>query len=95
MKRIHLFVTGAVQGVGFRYYTREKAIKSNIFGWVKNLSDGRVEIIAEGDANNIDDFLLSISKGKLGSYISNIEKQDESFTGHFNHFYITYNEYGR
>ena len=47
-KRIHIFVTGRVQGVFFRQSTRVMAIKNNVNGWVQNLDDGRVEIIAEG-----------------------------------------------
>ena len=47
-KRVHIFVTGRVQGVFFRQATRVIAIKNNVTGWVKNLDDGRVEIMIEG-----------------------------------------------
>ena len=53
LKRIHIFVTGRVQGVFFRQSTRVMAIKNNVNGWVHNLDDGRVEIIAEGEESNI------------------------------------------
>ena len=48
-KRVHIFVTGRVQGVFFRQATRVIAIKNNVTGWVKNLDDGRVEIMVEGE----------------------------------------------
>ena len=47
--RVHIFVSGLVQGVFFRYFTKKTADKLNLKGWVKNLDDGRVEILAEGD----------------------------------------------
>ena len=56
-KRIHIFVTGRVQGVFFRQSTRVMAIKNNVNGWVRNLDDGRVEIIAEGEKQNIDNLV--------------------------------------
>ena len=54
LKRIHIFITGRVQGVFFRQSTRVIAIKNNVNGWVRNLDDGRVEIVAEGKTQNID-----------------------------------------
>ena len=53
-KRIHIFVTGRVQGVFFRQSTKVMAIKNNAKGWVRNLDDGRVEIVAEGEIQDIE-----------------------------------------
>ena len=53
-KRVHIFVTGRVQGVFFRQATRVIAIKNNVTGWVKNLDDGRVEIMLEGEDRCVD-----------------------------------------
>ena len=53
-KRVHIFVTGRVQGVFFRQATRVIAIKNNVTGWVKNLDDGRVEIMLEGEDQCVD-----------------------------------------
>ena len=52
-QRVRLFVTGRVQGVFFRQSLKAKSIQNNIFGWVKNLEDGRVECILEGTEENI------------------------------------------
>ena len=93
MERIHLYIEGLVQGVGFRYYTRAKAKEAGVFGWVKNLSDGRVEIVAEGEKESIDKFMALLREGNLGTHIDKAEKDEEPYTGHFRHFYISYNEY--
>jgi len=92
MERIHVYVTGLVQGVGFRYYAKKKASEAGVCGWVKNLSDGRVEIIAEGEETAVEAFLQSLSGGRLGSHIEDMRKSREPYTGSFNHFYISYNE---
>ena len=53
-KRVHIFVNGRVQGVFFRQATKVIAIKNNVTGWVRNLDDGRVEILIEGDDKCVD-----------------------------------------
>ena len=53
-KRVHVFVTGRVQGVFFRQATKVIAIKNNVTGWVRNLDDGRVEILIEGENKSVD-----------------------------------------
>ncbi len=52
--RVHILVSGLVQGVFFRAHTREKASELFLSGWVKNLPDGRVEILAEGERENLE-----------------------------------------
>ena len=54
MVRLHLVISGVVQGVGFRQFTAKKANELNIVGWVRNLADGRVELLAEGDDVDMD-----------------------------------------
>lgn len=55
--RVHLLISGRVQGVCFRYYCRDEAKRVGVRGWVKNLPDGRVEIMAEGDQEPIRTFV--------------------------------------
>jgi acylphosphatase len=62
-QRKHWFVSGQVQGVGFRAFTYESATDLKLKGWVRNLSDGRVEIVAEGDAPAIAKLLEKVKKG--------------------------------
>ena len=67
-KRIHLFIKGRVQGVFFRAWTREQAVKLGLIGWVKNLDDGRVEIMAEGQQLKLEEFIKLLNNGpKLAS----------------------------
>lgn len=68
MVRAHIYYSGAVQGVGFRYTTVFFAQQSSLTGWVKNLSDGRVEAIVEGPREKIEE-LLSKLKEQFGGFI--------------------------
>lgn len=63
MKRVHLKVHGRVQGVGFRFQTEAQAERFHIKGWVKNNLDGTVEIDAEGETNEIDNFAAAVKEG--------------------------------
>lgn len=62
IQRVHLYYSGRVQGVGFRYTVRDMAIKLNIPGWVRNLPDRRVELLAEAEETVLKDFLGSINE---------------------------------
>ena len=66
-KRIHIFVTGRVQGVFFRQSTKVMAIKNNVKGWVRNLDDGRVEIIGEGEIQDIENLTQWCKTGPANS----------------------------
>jgi len=59
-KRMHILYSGRVQGVGFRFTAESAAIQAGIQGWVKNLGDGRVEIMAEAEEKCLKDFLNKI-----------------------------------
>jgi acylphosphatase len=74
-------VTGRVQGVGFRFFTRALAAREGIHGWVRNLKDGRVEISAEGEAEALERFEWSIRQGPRGSRIDQVEVSDLGATG--------------
>ena len=59
-KRIHAFFSGKVQGVGFRYTTKQYATKLGLIGWVKNLPDARVEMVAEGEEKQLTTLLTQL-----------------------------------
>ena len=67
----HVFYEGRVQGVGFRYSVRQIATGFDITGWIRNLPDGRVELLAAGDSEELTAFLQAIHDSDLGSFIRN------------------------
>jgi len=87
-KRIHAFVSGSVQGVFFRSFIRSQANLKNLTGWVKNLPDGRVEIVAEGDSDRIDDFVELVKAGPTASTVENVEVETEKSSSKFHEFSI-------
>jgi acylphosphatase len=90
MKRAHVFYSGRVQGIGFRYTAQNIAENLGIYGWVKNLEDGRVEIVAESEEKNLKEFLDQISKGPLGRYIKDADVAWENPSKEFNDFGIKF-----
>lgn len=87
---VRLFISGIVQGVFFRENTRQIAQELGITGWVKNLPDGRVEIVAEGEKEKIQDL---IEWAKVGPQFAKVEKVEtfwEEFQNEFNSFEIKY-----
>lgn len=81
MKRVRVIVDGRVQGVGFRYHVANGAKEHNIKGFVKNLPDGRVEINAEGESENIHHFLIDCRKGPQSSRIDAFMVSDIGYYG--------------
>lgn len=89
-KRIHVFYSGRVQGVGFRYTAQDIAMGMDLTGWAKNLLDGRVEVVIEGDEKKLKEFLDKISKGHLGSYIRDADVSWEKSENEFDSFNIEF-----
>ena len=69
----HVRVTGRVQGVGFRWYVRERADALGLAGWVKNRSDGSVELLVSGDAAASEQFLAAVRRGPPHARVDAIE----------------------
>ncbi len=87
MKRVRVIVGGRVQGVGFRYFVAKGARAYCISGYVQNLSDGRVEIDAEGESENIHHFLNTCKKGPDISEVDTFLVSEIPYYG-FNRFKI-------
>ena len=69
-------VKGRVQGVGFRYSTRQKASSLSVIGWVRNLPGGKVEIQCQGDSQSINTFLSWLTSGPPGARVESVQKQE-------------------
>ena len=89
-KQIHIFVTGRVQGVFFRQSTKVMAIKNNVKGWVRNLDDGRVEIVAQGETQDIDNLAHWCKTGPANSRVDEFELSEENVTDEFENFEVKY-----
>lgn len=88
-KQIHAYYTGRVQGVGFRFTAEDVANDLGVFGWVRNLRDGRVEIVAQGEEDALKDFLARI-KQYFSRYIQDVNVEWQAATGEFKDFGIKF-----
>jgi acylphosphatase len=88
--RVHIFVEGRVQGVCFRDFTREHARSLGVKGWVRNLSDGRVEALLEGEEEAVESLVDQIRKGPAYARVTNMEFSRETYRGEFDDFRIAY-----
>jgi len=88
--RAHVFISGRVQGVFFRYETRLRAIRNNVTGWIRNLPDGRVEAVFEGERENVEAMINFCHRGPPGAIVKKVEVIWENPTGEFRGFQIRY-----
>ncbi len=89
-KRIRIIVTGKVQGVFFRQALKVMAKKNDIFGWVKNLKDGRVEAVLEGDEEKVNRLVEWSHGGPANARVEDVEIHNEKFSGEFLKFDVLY-----
>jgi acylphosphatase len=86
--RVHVAVQGRVQGVFFRWETRRRAHKEGVTGWIRNLPDGRVEGVFEGDKIQVERVVDFCRRGPLGARVQSIQVNYEEFKGEFSDFRI-------
>lgn len=88
----HIRISGRVQGVGFRHFTRQNAKNLNIKGWVKNLSDGDVEAVLVGEKKNVGQMIERIKEGPRMARVDNLSLDEESdkLNERFNEFSVRY-----
>ena len=86
-KRLHVFFSGTVQGVGFRYTAHTCARRFAVTGFVRNCSDGRVEMVAEGEEGELEKLLEAIQE-EMSGYISSFQRMWEPYKGEFDGFKI-------
>jgi acylphosphatase len=90
MQRIHIRIRGIVQGVGFRYFTVRKARESGISGWVRNTPDGGVEIVAEGEKWQLEEFTKNVKIGPSLSSVTGMEVKEEEYQDEFEGFEVRF-----
>ena len=90
VKRIHATVKGKVQGVFYREFTRREAESLGVSGFARNLKDGSVEIVAEGEEKQLKEFEKRFRKGPLMAFISEVEIKEQPATGEFDGFDIRF-----
>ena len=88
--RAHVVVSGRVQGVFFRSETQDEANRRNVSGWVRNLPDGRVEAVFEGEKEDVDRLIEFCRRGPPGARVSKVDVQWEGYVGEFRGFKIRY-----
>jgi len=85
-RRLHATVKGRVQGVGFRYFVSQQAQIMGAVGWVRNLADGQVEVMAEAARPALEELLIALREGPPGSQVSDIQIEWGDATGEFSSF---------
>lgn len=88
--RIRILVFGDVQGVFFRANAQSEAGRLGLKGWVRNLPDGSVEVVAEGEKEKLETMLQWCSRGPAGASVSRIEHEWTEATGQFRDFRVLY-----
>lgn len=89
MKRRAVLFSGRVQGVGFRYTTCRIASGYRVTGYIRNLPDGRVEMLAEGESDEVDRFVSALS-AEMSSNIHEMQEASSAATGEFDRFDIRF-----
>jgi len=87
-KRAHVFVRGRVQGVSFRYYTTQQAGQHGVGGWVRNLADGRVEAVFEGEETDVEHMVRWCQHGPPAAQVDDIDVQWSESEGKFDGFHV-------
>jgi acylphosphatase len=88
MFRVHVYIDGKVQGVFFRNWTRQQAQGLGLTGWIRNLADGRVELVAEGDKKSVNQLTQLIGSGPPVAKVTHADVIWEEASGEFKDFAI-------
>lgn len=86
--RLHAIVMGRVQGVGFRYFVLEQAVRLGVTGWVRNRWDGNVEVAAEGTRQALDRLVVQLERGPASSAVSRVQIEWEPPRAEFTSFRV-------
>lgn len=87
--QFHAIVHGFVQGVSFRYYTQQMANRLGVVGWVRNLPDGTVEVVAEGDKASLEQLVAFLQHGPTHAIVKNVDFSWGAPSLQFKEFLVT------
>ena len=87
-RRVHVWVQGRVQAVGFRAFVQQNAIQIGVTGWVRNVGYDTVEAVAEGTKEQVEMFLQMVKRGPMGSRVDESREEWEQVTGEFGSFRV-------
>jgi acylphosphatase len=85
----HFVISGRVQGVGFRWFAHDAAVREGVTGWVRNLPDGRVEALAEGESDAVDRLERALRSGPRGARVEAVAVDADAPSGRYKDFQIT------
>ncbi|NIM60060.1 MAG: acylphosphatase [Candidatus Aminicenantes bacterium] len=88
--RAHILVTGRVQGVFFRDHTQKWASSLNLTGWVRNIRNGQVEALAEGDKEKIEELVTRLNEGPPLAQVEKVDVNWEEYRGEFKDFRVAF-----
>jgi acylphosphatase len=88
--RVHVIVSGFVQGVFYRASTRDTALRLGLKGWVRNLHDGNVEAVFEGPIENVRKAVEWCREGPPGARVTKVDEKWDNYTGEFGSFDVRY-----
>ena len=88
--RAHVYVGGYVQGVWFRSHTREMAGRLGVYGWVRNLPDGRVEAVFEGEDVSVEKIIDFCRRGPPNAYVIDLDVRRQEWKGEYHNFTVRY-----
>ena len=91
-ERVHAIIHGRVQGVFFRASTQEKAIELGLTGWVRNIADGKVELLAEGEKEKLEKLIDWCRIGPKHAQVMDVETRWEPYAGQYKEFTINYRD---
>lgn len=89
-RQLHAVVHGRVQGVSFRHYTMLRAREAGLKGWVRNLPDGTVETVAQGDQTALESFLEFLHDGPPAAHVTHVEVQWQESSTALGDFEVRY-----
>ena len=89
-KQLHIIVSGWVQGVGFRYFTRSRAVTLGINGYVRNLRNGQVEIVAEGQESDLDYFIGYLRRGPPSARVTDLKVTENPYSDKYRNFRVRF-----